>query len=51
MIRKIDRLVDIMNNTDVNNRGEKKGYKMIDFPDHFNIQDLLDILIFFCKWK
>ena len=51
MIIKIDRLVDIMNNTDVSNRGEKKGCKMIDSPDHFHIQELLDIMVFFGKWK
>ena len=24
---------------------------MIDSPDHFHIQELLDIMVFFCKWK
>ena len=51
MVSKIDRLVDIMNNTDVSNRGERKGCEILDSPDHFHIQELLDILIFFCKWK
>ena len=40
MIMKIDRFVNIMNNTDVS-----------DSPDHFHIQELLDIMVFFCKWK
>ena len=43
MIIKIDRLVDIMNNTDVSNRGERKGCEMIDSPNRFHIQELLDI--------
>ena len=51
MVSKIDRLVDIMNNADVSNRGERKGYEILDSPHHIHIQELLDILIFFCKWK
>ena len=50
MIIKIDRLVDIMNKTNVSNRGERKGCEMIDSPDYFYIQEILDILTFSCKW-
>ena len=51
MIIKIDRLVDIMNNTDVSNRSERKGCEMIDSPNRFHIQELLDILTFFVNDK
>ena len=40
MVSKIDRVFDIMNNTDINNRGERKGCEMLDSPDHFHIQEL-----------
>ena len=39
-------LVDIMNNTDGSNRSEQKGSEMINSPDYFHIQELLDILGF-----
>ena len=42
----IERLVDIMNNTDGSNRSEQKGSEMINSPDYFHIQELLDILGF-----
>ena len=41
MIIKIDRLVDIMNNI----------CQMIDYLDHFHIQELLDIMFFFVNGK
>ena len=37
MVRKFGRLVDIFNNFDISNRGEKNGCEMIDCPDHFDI--------------
>ena len=46
MVIKIDRLADILNNTYVSNRGEKKDCKIIDCPDHLHIQELIDILVF-----
>ena len=40
-----------MNNTDVSNRDGRKGCEMLDSPDYFHIQELLDILVFFVTGK
>ena len=37
MVIKIDRHADILNNTYVSNRDEKKDCKIIDCPDHLHI--------------
>ena len=50
-IGKIDRLVDIWNNTDINNRKEVKGCEMINSPDHFHLEELLSIFDVFCEWR
>ena len=51
LIEKIDLLVDISNNTKVNNRGVVKGCEAIDRPNHFHLKQLLEILELFSEWK
>ena len=51
IITGIDRLVDILNNTAMNNQKELKGCEMINIPNHYQITELLDILETFETWK
>ena len=51
IITSIDRLVDICNNTAMNNQKEFKGCEMINNPNHYHLTELLDILEIFATWK
>ena len=51
LLKIIDQLVDISNNTKVNNRGIAKGCEEIDNPNHFHLKELLEILGFFCRME
>ena len=51
VIKKVDRLVDICNNTSMSNRNEFKGCEMINSPDHFHLEELFDILELFSEWR
>ena len=51
LITHIDRLVDICNNTQMNNRGVVKGCEIIDSPNHFHIKELIPVLEIFADWK
>ena len=51
IIEKVDRMIDIWNNTGISNRNEFKGCEMINSPDHFHIEELFKILDIFCEWK
>ena len=51
VIEKVDRLIDIWNNTGMSNRKEFKGCEMIDSPNHFHLEELFEILDLFCEWK
>ena len=51
LMTKLDRLVDISNNTKTNNRGIVKGCEEIDSPNHFHLKELLEILELFAEWK
>ena len=51
LIANIDRLVDICNNTRMNNRGVVKGCEEIDSSNHFHLNELISILVIFAEWK
>ena len=44
IIQKVDHLVNICNNTRVNNRGVVKGCKEINTPTHYHLIELIEIL-------
>ena len=50
LVANIDRLVDICNNTRVNNRGVVKGCEEIDSQHHFHLKELINILEIFAEW-
>ena len=51
LVANIDHLVNIYNNTHMNSRGFAKGCEEIDSPQHFHLQELVNILEVFAEWK
>ena len=51
IIEKIDRMINIWNNTSMGSRKVWKGCEMINSPTHFHIEELFEILDVFCEWK
>ena len=49
IIANIDRLVDICNNTRMNNRGVVKGCEDINSSNHFHLNELISILEIFAE--